>query len=67
MMRIQVTFKSGAQIEFRSKTLTSEKRSADGKMVGLKWNTEHKNGPRLHHIDLTDVDAVVILDGDPED
>jgi hypothetical protein len=57
-MKVQITLKSGAQIEFRSGELTT--RSRDGRFVGIDWDKKLGAHPRLHGIDVNEIAAVVV-------
>lgn len=60
-MRMQITFKSGAQIEVDVEEFSTGRSSVTDKLVKLHWTTPADCTAKLHTIDLGDIAAVVAL------
>jgi len=59
-MKVQITFKSGAQIEFEADDITTKSGRVTGDLTGLEWSSESIDGPRLHWLDANEVVAIVV-------
>lgn len=62
MMRVQVTLKSGAQIEFVVSEITRRQGGVTGQLTGLEWKNAESGGPALFSIDVNEIAAVVTTD-----
>ena len=62
MMRVQVTLKSGAQIEFTADELTKKRNPMTGQLTGLEWGNSEPNQPALFTIIVDEIAAIVTTD-----
>jgi hypothetical protein len=58
-MKVQITLKSGAQIKFRAKEVTTSHDSA-GAVVGFQWVSPGRDSLRLHTVEVNDIAAIVL-------
>jgi hypothetical protein len=62
---MQITFKSGAQIEVDVEDFTVRRRAVSGELAELKWTTPHDFTAKLAYANLDEIAAIVRL-ADPE-
>jgi hypothetical protein len=60
-MRMQITFKSGAQIEVDAGEWTTARNQFTNELTRMDWTTPDAWTAKLHTIDLSQVAAVVAL------
>ena len=60
-MRMQITFKSGAQIEVDVEEFTTGRSPLNNELVKLNWTTPADAAAKLHTIEIDDIVAVVAL------
>lgn len=61
MNRVQITFKSGAQIEFDCDELTTGRSQITNKLSSMNWNTPAEWADKLHLVELDEVVAIVAM------
>lgn len=59
-MRVQLTFRSGAQVEFDADKVTSND-SFGGDIKQFQWETPADWKRKLHNLDLSEVVAIVAI------
>lgn len=60
-MRVQITLKSGAQIEADVEEFTVTRSRLEGELVGLKW-TGSVGGRALKYVRLDEIAAITYVD-----
>ena len=60
-MRIQITLKSGAQIEVEVEEFISERNAITGALNRLKWETPRGWTAKLHTVEMSEIAAIVAL------
>ena len=65
-MKIQVTFKSGAQIEFEVDEFSTGRDSLTRDLTAVNWKTPANWTRRLHTIEVEEIIAIVAI-REPED
>jgi hypothetical protein len=61
-VKIQITFKSGAQIAFDSESLETARNRVTNNLERLTWHTPEDATAKLHGIyDLAEIVAIVVL------
>lgn len=58
-MKVQVTFKSGVQVEFHADVFTKTTHRIDGHITGYSWSSGDPMVPHLFHINVAEVAAIV--------
>lgn len=64
-MKVQITLKNGVQIDFEAEELTKTSNRITHEMTGLEW-TAIDGRPKLFHIDLGEVAAIVTTPTDAD-
>jgi len=61
-MRMQITFKSGAQVEVDVSKFTTTTSPLDGNVLtGMKWSTPEDATSKLHHLDMSEVVCIAAV------
>jgi hypothetical protein len=61
MERVQITLKSGAQIEFDCDELTTGRNQLTNHLSSMNWSTPADWSKKLHLIELEEIAAIVVL------
>jgi len=63
-MKMQITFKSGAQVVVDVERFETQKGPISAELVSLKWTTPAGWTSKLHYLggDLSDIQAIVAID-----
>lgn len=60
-MRMQITLKSGAQIEADVSEFTTKRNPITGDLTKLEWRTPDGHAAKLNYLDLKEVAAIVAV------
>jgi hypothetical protein len=63
-MKVQIVFKSGAQIEADVDEISTFRNQLTNEITKLKWTTPDGWKRKLHTIQLSEIAAIVIIDPD---
>lgn len=62
-MKLEITFKSGAQVTVDASEFTSKRNQLSGDLTELNWVTPQDWKRKLNSIDLSQVACLVAVDG----
>lgn len=61
-MKLEITFKSGAQVTVEVSEFSSKRSTISGDLTELNWTTPNEWARKLHSINLTEIACLVAVD-----